>query len=60
MVTDNIKNADLYYGMGERIKKALEFLKETDFSKMEPGKYEIDGSNVYALPCQPILLRRDD
>ena len=49
MITDNIKNAGLYFGMGERIKKALVFLQETDFSKMEPGRCEIDGSSLYAL-----------
>ncbi len=49
MVADNIKNAGLYSGMGERVGKALKFLQETDFSGMKPGKYEIDGSDIYAL-----------
>lgn len=49
MVADNLKNAALYNGMGERIKKALNYLQGTDFSKMEPGRYEIDGSDIYAL-----------
>jgi biofilm protein TabA len=29
--------------------KALDYLKNTDFSKMETGKYEIDGTAMYAL-----------
>ncbi|MBE0551388.1 MAG: YhcH/YjgK/YiaL family protein [Ignavibacterium sp.] len=29
--------------------KAFTYLKETDFSKMELGKYEIDGENIFAL-----------
>jgi len=49
MVIDSIRNAPLYYGLGDRIVSALKFLQESDFSAMEPGKYEIDGSNVYAL-----------
>jgi len=49
MVVDNIKNAGLYFGMGSGIHKALKFLQETDFAGVEPGKYEIDGNNVYAL-----------
>ena len=49
MIIDNIKNAPLYYGVSERIAVALKFLRENDFSVMNPGKYEIDGSNVYAL-----------
>lgn len=30
MVKDNIKNAHLYYGLGERFQKALEYLAEYD------------------------------
>jgi YhcH/YjgK/YiaL family protein len=29
--------------------KGLDYMKNTDFSKMEIGKYEIDGSAMYAL-----------
>jgi uncharacterized protein, YhcH/YjgK/YiaL family len=49
MVVDSIKNAGLYYNLSKGIEKGLKYLQETDFSKMEPGRYEIDGSNVYAL-----------
>lgn len=31
------------------IRKAIKYLKETDFSRMEPGRYEIEGENIYAL-----------
>lgn len=49
MVMDNIINAHLYKGLSERIATGLKYIKENNFSNMEPGKYEIDGSNVYAL-----------
>lgn len=49
MILDNIKNASLYYNLGERIELGLKYLKETDLSKLEPGRYEIDGTNVYAV-----------
>jgi len=49
MITDNLKNAKLYYGLGERMEKALKYLQENDFSKFEPGKYVVDGINVFAL-----------
>jgi biofilm protein TabA len=29
--------------------KGLEYLKKTDFSQVEVGKYEIDGSKIFAL-----------
>lgn len=49
MIIDKLANAHLYFGLGERINKALTYIKETDFSKMELGKYEIDGDNIFAL-----------
>jgi len=49
MIIDKLSNSNLYSGLGERINKAFAYLKETDFSKMELGKYEIDGENIYAL-----------
>jgi YhcH/YjgK/YiaL family protein len=49
MILDNIKNASLYYNLSERIQLGLKYLQETDLSKLEPGKYELDGTNVYAV-----------
>ena len=49
MVFDSLENAKLYYGLSERIEKALKFLSENDFTKMEEGKVEIDGDNIYAM-----------
>ena len=49
MIIDKLSNSHLYSGLGERINKAFAYLKETDFSKMELGKYEIDGENIFAL-----------
>jgi YhcH/YjgK/YiaL family protein len=49
MITDHISNASLYFPISERLKIALQYLAETDFSKLAPGRYEIDGDNVYAM-----------
>ncbi len=49
MVFDSIKNVDLYANLNERIKKALKFISENDFEKIEDGKVEIDGENVFAI-----------
>ncbi|MEO8231077.1 MAG: YhcH/YjgK/YiaL family protein [Ignavibacteriota bacterium] len=49
MIIDKLSNSHLYSGLGERISKALDYLKQTDFSKKELGKYEIDGDNIFAL-----------
>lgn len=49
MITDHISNASLYFGLGERIQTALKYLSETDFSKVEAGKYILDSDNIYAM-----------
>ena len=45
MVIDDLKNAALYTGMHPRMKDAFRYLQQTDFSKIEPGRYEIDGAD---------------
>ncbi len=60
MIVDNIKNANLYFGVNARVKKALEFLQTSDFDTMKPGKYEIDGDKVYAFVQEYETRRLDD
>ncbi len=52
MITDHIRNAALYFGMNTGLEKALRYLQKTDFTNMEPGRYEIDGDDVFALVQQ--------
>ncbi|MFZ2324597.1 MAG: YhcH/YjgK/YiaL family protein [Ignavibacteriaceae bacterium] len=49
MIIDKLSNSHLYSGLGERINKAFAYLKNTDFSKTELGRYDIDEDNVFAL-----------
>lgn len=49
MIFDQLKNAHLYFPLGERITKALQYLTNTDFTNVEPGTYEIDGENIFAI-----------
>ena len=49
MVIDQLKNAALYLGTHARMEEAFRYLQKTDFREIEPGKYEIDGTNVFAL-----------
>lgn len=49
MIADVIKNRHIYTAISPRIKTALEYIAETDFSVMEPGRYELDGSNLFVL-----------
>jgi YhcH/YjgK/YiaL family protein len=49
MIVDNISNGNLYFGVSARMEKALKYLQQNDFTKMDAGKYEIDGNDVFAL-----------
>jgi YhcH/YjgK/YiaL family protein len=49
MIADTLKNRHIYAPISPRIKTALEYIAKTDFSGIEPGKYELDGKNIYIL-----------
>ncbi|THU39188.1 DUF386 domain-containing protein [Niastella caeni] len=49
MIIDLLSNAHLYYNQGPLFRKAFEYLAQTDFSKVEKGKYELDGKNLFAI-----------
>lgn len=49
MIIDSLDNAHLYHGLGPRFVKAFEYLRQTDFSKLEKGKYEIEGNTIFAI-----------
>lgn len=50
MIFDNIQNISLYsaHGIKDRYKKAAEFMTTKDLAALAPGRYEIEGNNVYA------------
>ena len=48
MIVDKIGNAHLYFGVSERLKKALEFLQENEVEALQTGRQEIDGDDVFA------------
>ncbi len=49
MIIDSLDNAKYYRNLSERLNKGLEFLEEVDFATIEPGRYNIDGDNIYAM-----------
>ena len=49
MVVDVIENASLYYGLSERMKTALEYMQGVVFHDMIPGRYEIEGDDIFML-----------
>ncbi|MCW3804681.1 YhcH/YjgK/YiaL family protein [Plebeiibacterium marinum] len=49
MIIDSLDNVKHYRNLNARINKGLEFLEEVDFENIEPGRYNIDGDEVFAL-----------
>ena len=49
MIIDKIENSHIYKALGKRIEKAFEYIRNTDLKNIQPGKYEIDGENIFAL-----------
>ncbi|MDD3012162.1 MAG: YhcH/YjgK/YiaL family protein [Candidatus Gastranaerophilales bacterium] len=49
MIIDQLKNAHLYYGMSKKIATALKFLEENNLSRMNSGRYAVDGDDIFTL-----------
>lgn len=47
MVFDSLQNSSKYESMHPAFKKAFDYIKNTDWSKVEPGKIELDGKNLF-------------
>jgi YhcH/YjgK/YiaL family protein len=48
MIFDSLKNIGFYRGLNDRYAKAVEFLLQDNLQDLDNGKYEIDGTDVYA------------
>ncbi|MCK5781558.1 MAG: YhcH/YjgK/YiaL family protein [Flavobacteriales bacterium] len=49
MILDNIENIKLYSGINERINKAFEYIKSTDFSLLDNGTYDVVEGEIFAI-----------
>jgi len=49
MILDQLANANLYFGLHERVAVALRFLQTCDAMTLTPGKHPVQGDAVYAL-----------
>ena len=59
MIIDSIKNASLYYALGDRIAAALKYIEGADLPSLPKGRHEIQGDEVYAL-VQDYLTKPKD
>ena len=49
MIIDTIENSKRYASISERIAFGLEYINNSDFSKIELGTYQIEGDDVFAM-----------
>lgn len=49
MIYDSLSHIDQYQGIHPGVFRGLELLRSTDFSKLEDGRHEVDGSNLFFL-----------
>lgn len=49
MVVDKIKNLGIYSNISARLAKGIEYINNTDFSKIDLGTYKIEGDDVFAM-----------
>lgn len=58
MIFDRLNNAEQYFCLGKNIKRGFDFLLNSDLEKLEDGKYEICGEDIFAnvqsLKTKPI------
>ena len=47
MIIDNLQNLKNYATVNPLFPKVVEFLKNNDLKTMEPGKYEIEGKDLF-------------
>lgn len=47
MIIDTLDNLGLYVGLNPLLKEVVDFLKTNDWNKLEDGKHEIKGSDVF-------------
>ena len=49
MIIDKIENYSRYANLTERLTKGFDFIKNTDWGKIESGTYEIENKAVFAI-----------
>lgn len=45
MIKDNIKRAEIYYGISKNLKQGFEWIKSNDLMNMPDGRYDLGGGN---------------
>ena len=53
MIYDTLDHIAAYRGLGANMDRAIDYLSNTDLSRLAAGRYEVDGANVYLMIQEP-------
>lgn len=60
MIVDSLQNTQQYEHIHPRIKKAFDFIKSTDFSKVPVGKIELEGKDLFVTVSDSKLKTKEE
>src|SRR2546430_2204650 len=49
MILDHLQNAHHYHALHRLFPRAFQYLAQTDFASLSPGRHPIDGDNLIAI-----------
>lgn len=49
MIFDTLRNASRYFALSTNLRTAIEYLQQSDFARMDDGKYQLDGDRLFAM-----------
>ena len=47
MILDTLQNRELYYTLSPRLRRAFEWLEQTDVMALAPGRHDIEGDDIF-------------
>lgn len=60
MIVDRLARADRYAGLGEGLRVAFDFLRQTDLAALPAGRHALRGDDVFALVSRGLQGRGRD
>ncbi len=60
MIIDHLDNVAQYFELNPHFEKACAFLRRDDLAQLEPGNYDIDGDNAWAIVSASVPKARAD
>ena len=60
MIFDTMKNISFYHGLSANMDCAIDTLINTDFTKLDAGRYEVNGDKVFYMIQEPQLKEEEN